>query len=333
MLIRFAVSALMLIAAMAAAEDRDPVMGNWKGESKHGDGAAIPLTAKSIAWGNDEYEIVIKAEIGGDSKEFRLKDKATRGGAKATIKSKLDAGPDLGGMLDSEFTFENGKCTGTCKIPDGEAKITLERVEIKPPTLGAKAPEGAVVLFDGTVESLAKNWVDRKGEPAPWKVEDGYMEVAKTDILTKEKLTNAEIHVEFMTPFMPTKRGQGRGNSGVYVQGLYEVQVLDSFGLAPADNEAGGIYKLAIPKVNASLPPGEWQTYDITFHAAKYVDGKMTEPAEITVLFNGEVIHDKAKLPHTTPGGIGNDPTKPGGILLQNHGNPVRYRNIWIKSL
>jgi hypothetical protein len=120
----------------------------------------------------------------------------------------------------------------------------------------------------------------------------------------------------------------------VYIQGRYEVQVLDSFGLEPKDNECGGIYHESAPKVNASFPPGEWQTYDITFHAAQFAaDGKRTKEAEITVEQNGILIQDHLKLTGPTPGGISDKDAKTGPLMLQDHGNPVRYRNIWLQPL
>lgn len=324
----------MLIAVCSGADARDLVMGNWLGNYTAPDGAVGKLSAKIFPWGEDLYECVLRVETGDETREFRVKEKVTREGDKTQLVGKLDLGADHGGQCDFRLSFAGADCTGTCKLGDAEIKIAMKRQEIKPPTLGAKPPAGAIVLFDGTSESLQKHWVDRKGEPAPWEVADGCMEVRKSDILTKQKIGDAQVHVEFMTPLMPKARGQGRGNSGVYLQGLYEVQVLDSFGQPPRDNEAGGIYRLAVPKVNAALPPGEWQTYDITFRAGKFdANGKLTEPPTITVVYNGETIHDGVKLTKTTQGGIGNDPAKPGGILLQNHGNPVRYRNIWMKPL
>jgi len=127
---------------------------------------------------------------------------------------------------------------------------------------------------------------------------------------------------------------QSRGNSGVYVQGRYEVQVLDSFAEPPADNYCGGIYKIAAPLVNACLPPGEWQTYDITFYAPRYDDsGKKIKNAQITVYHNGTLIHDKLELPHPTPGGVSETEAKTGPLYLQNHGDAVQYRNIWVEPL
>ncbi len=167
-----------------------------------------------------------------------------------------------------------------------------------------------------------------------WKlVEDGAMEVYFGSAYSKKTFGDHELHIEFRTPFMPDKRGQARGNSGVYVQGRYEVQVLDSYGLSGEDNECGGIYKNAKPLVNMCAPPLQWQTYDITFHQAQVdAEGKVTQKARITVIHNGVVIHDNLEV-DTTPGGCTYDMAKPGPVYLQDHGNPVRFRNIWVKPL
>ena len=197
-------------------------------------------------------------------------------------------------------------------------------------TLGAKPPEGAVVLFDG--ESLS-GWVGRDGKtPAGWPVADGIMTVKGGDIMTTGRFGNFQLHVEFNVPYMPKARGQGRGNSGVFLGGIHELQVLDSYGLAPKDNECGAIYKQIVPASNACKPPLQWQAYDVTFHKAIVEDGKVTKKARVTVVQNGvTTIDDKEISP--TPGGIDLQAGQDGPILLQDHGNAVEYRNIWIKPL
>lgn len=193
-------------------------------------------------------------------------------------------------------------------------------------------PEGAIVLFDG--KSLDK-WVSRNDtkKPAGWKLVDGSaMQVQGGDIVTKEEFAGSfKLHVEFRVPYMPKAKGQGRGNSGVYLQGRYEVQVLDSYGLDSKDNDCGGIYTIAKPLVNACKAPTVWQSYDIDFTSPKYVDGKRKELGTITVVHNGTKIHDAIKLTKdNTTAGAGGDPSTAGPILLQDHGNPVQYRNIWL---
>ncbi len=186
------------------------------------------------------------------------------------------------------------------------------------PTLGAKPPAGALVLFDGT---SADAW------------EGGKMDARKLlagGTTTKQSFRDYTLHLEFRTPFMPASRGQGRGNSGVYQQNRYECQVLDSFGLKGEDNEAGGIYHTAKPKLNMCFPPLSWQTYDIDFEAAKFENGEKLRHAVLTVKLNGVVVQDHVEVPAPTPGAGLKDTAEPGPIQLQNHGNPVFYRNIWI---
>lgn len=211
----------------------------------------------------------------------------------------------------------------------------LKKPEDKESVKSVPPPEGAVVLFDG--KSLDR-WA-AKGDAkkaAPWKLVDGgAVQVAGGDIVTKDLFGgHFKLHVEFRVPYMPKASGQGRGNSGVYVQGRYEVQVLDSYGLDSKDNDCGGIYSVAKPLVNACKAPTVWQSYDIDFQAPKFTDGKKTEPGVITVLHNGVKIHDAVKITKdNTTSGLGGDPSKPGPIMLQDHGNPVQYRNIWLVKI
>jgi hypothetical protein len=195
-------------------------------------------------------------------------------------------------------------------------------------------PEGAIVLFGGS--NLQDKWLMRKDgkSPAGWKLLDhGVAQVNGTgDIFTKEAFDGKfHLHVEFRVPYMPQASGQARGNSGVYVQGRYEVQILDSYGLDAKNNDCGAIYEVAAPKVNACKAPTIWQSYDIHFQAPKFEDGKKVRPAIMTVFHNGVKIHDEVQIPvDNTRAGMGGDPSKPGPILLQDHGNPVQFRNVWL---
>jgi hypothetical protein len=196
----------------------------------------------------------------------------------------------------------------------------LPRVERHSPTLGAKPPVGATILFDGSNADAWKNG----------KVENGLL--PNTNITTKEKFGSYKLHLEFRTPYKPFARGQGRGNSGVYHQGRFETQVLDSFGLEGKNNETGGIYSIAAPTTNMCLPPLTWQTYDVDYHSASFNDaGKLLENARMTVQLNGVVVQDNVELPKTTTASpINSISPEPGPIHIQHHGNPVYYRNIWI---
>lgn len=197
------------------------------------------------------------------------------------------------------------------------------RIHRSSQTLGAEPPEGAVVLYDGSPESLAAHW--KEGAQV---TEDGLLMpgVTSTDVFQ-----DYFIHLEFRLPYMPAARGQGRGNSGYYLQGRYEIQMLDSFGLEGKDNECGGIYSVSEPDVNMCLPPLVWQTYDVDFTAARFDgDGNKSENAHARVWHNGVPIHD-CELPQITPSGtLDSESTEAGPVYLQNHGNPVRYRNIWV---
>ena len=197
---------------------------------------------------------------------------------------------------------------------------SLKRIERHSPTEGAKPPAGAIILLDG---SNADAW---KG---------GHLDERKllaAGTTSKQAFQSFTLHLEFLLPFKPLGRGQGRANSGVYVQNRYEVQVLDSFGLKGLDNECGGVYQNSAPKVNMCFPPLQWQTYDIEFTAAKFdADGKKTANAILTVKHNGVVVQDKLSLKGATPGGgFKTEVPAPGPFQLQGHGNPVYYRNIWI---
>ena len=150
-------------------------------------------------------------------------------------------------------------------------------------------------------------------------------------VASKRNFQGVTLHVEFRTPFMPHARGQGRGNSGVFLQGRFEIQILDSFGLAGKHNECGGIYSIRDCDLNMCFPPLSWQTFDIDFAPAKFdADGKKIKHAMITVRHNGIVVHKDAELRKTAPARILDKGPQPGPIFLQDHGCPVYFRNIWL---
>lgn len=198
-------------------------------------------------------------------------------------------------------------------------------------------PSDAVVLFDG--KDLSK-WTDAKGQPARWKVENGYMEVVPEtgSIRTVQGFGDCQLHVEWMAPSPAKGEGQDRGNSGVFLMDLYEVQVLDCYNNKTyADGQTAAIYGQYPPLVNACRPPGEWQTYDIVFHRPRFgKDGQVLAPARMTVFHNGVLVHECATLTgptaHKAQPAYKMHPDKLP-ISLQDHGHPVRFRDIWLRNL
>jgi hypothetical protein len=178
----------------------------------------------------------------------------------------------------------------------------------------------------------ASQFVHEDGKPCNWPFSEGVLEVGKGSVMTKEKYQDFRLHVEFNIPQPPEgAKDQARGNSGVYIQRRYEVQILDSFGEdPPRANGCASLYKQKAPDKNAGKKPGEWQTYDITFRAARFdAAGKKTENARITVVWNGVKVHDDAELKDKTGAGKP-EGAEPGPILLQDHGAKVKFRNLWI---
>jgi hypothetical protein len=200
-----------------------------------------------------------------------------------------------------------------------------------------RPPSDAIVLFDG--KDLSQ-WAGADGQPAKWKVGDGYMEVVphSGSVQTRQPFGDCQLHVEFAEPTPPVGEGQERGNSGVFLMGLYEIQVLDSYrSKTYADGQASAVYAQFPPQVNAARPPGQWQTYDIIFHGPRFDrDGKVLRPARVTALHNGVLVQDNVELSGPTGHHV-RPPYKPTPyklpLSLQDHGNPVRFRNIWIREL
>lgn len=263
-----------------------------------------------------ESGFAVQGEYVADGKGVQIIDLANGKFRAVTYQGGLPGA----GWDKSEKKSAEGDLTAIAAITAG-----LKKVERQSPTLGAKAPEGAVVLFDGTADTLKSQWKEG-AEMTP----DGLLMPGVTSV---ETFGSFKLHIEFLLPYMPHDQGQARGNSGCYLQGRYEVQMLDSFGLEGLDNECGGIYKAAPPSVNMCLPPLTWQTYDIDFTAAQFdADGKKTANARATVKHNGVQIHDNLELPSGTPGGTGGEAPEAGPLFLQHHGDPVRYRNIWVMA-
>ncbi|MGV3608330.1 MAG: 3-keto-disaccharide hydrolase [Planctomycetaceae bacterium] len=246
--------------------------------------------------------------------------------------NKMDHKEVEGELQNGELVFSAEGIKAVVK--NGEAKIsvvegnreigTLGKVNRSSTTLGAKPAEGAIVLFAGKDQNQFEG-----GKVS----EDGLLIQGCS---SKQKFGSHKVHLEFRLPYQPEDRGQGRGNSGMYLQSRYEVQILDSFGLKGENNECGGVYTVKAPDVNMCYPPLSWQTYDVEYHAAKFdKDGKVTQKAKMTVYHNGVLIHKDLELPAdrgTTASPMGPGPS-PGSLYLQDHGNPVRFRNVWVVEL
>jgi hypothetical protein len=195
----------------------------------------------------------------------------------------------------------------------------------------ATPPANAILLFSG---HFLSDWVSRAGSRHHWKLEGGFLEVTpgSGDIMTRRRFEDFFLHLEFRCPEMPDARGQDRGNSGVYLQGRYEIQILDSWGVhQPGPRDCGAVYEQTAPLVNASKPTTAWQKYEIVFRSAREEKGKV-EPARATVMHNGLVIHNNLSL-LPTPGALDDKVLEPGPLLLQEHGAPVAFRRGWLVPL
>ena len=309
---------LGLLGALRAAPPGGPVYTDpakagpdyaWQGEYVGEDVEGTKWGAQVIALGEGKFRVVgYRGGLPGDGWE--------RGDERVEADGERDGNKVVFESPDYTTVIANQKMT--VRDYTDQVVATLKKVVRKSPTLGAKPPRGAIVLFDGSSADAFENGRLVMGN------------LLAANCWSKAKFGDHRLHLEFRTPFKPKARGQARGNSGVYVQSRYEVQVLDSFGLEGKDNECGGIYSVAAPRVNMCFPPLTWQTYDIEFKAARYdASGKKIANARITVRHNGVVIHEDLELPHHTPGRAKEGPG-PGPLYLQGHGNPVVYRNIWV---
>ena len=311
---------LAFSTACAAQEIIDPevakenpdfhVQGEYLGEGTLLDGEQDKVGAQVVAMDNGAFHVVVyKGGLPGAGWQ-RDEPTFTMEGKTEDEVTKL-SGRNLSG------TIRDGAMVIT--DPEGAERIRLTRTERKSPALGAKPPEGALVLFDGTDADL---W------DGTHVTELGTLHAGAR---LKEPIgpNGLKLHVEFRNSWMPQARGQGRSNSGVYVDGRYEVQVLDSFGMEGTHAECGGIYSMRAPDVHMCYPPLVWQTYEIDFTPAKYDEaGNKTANARLTVRHNGVLIHDDFELSGPTPGGRPEGPG-PDRLYLQRHGNRVQYQNVW----
>jgi len=313
-------SCLLLFASIAQAKGpkyTDPAkadadfafQGEYRGEIDI-EGIKIKIGVQVIALGEGKFSSV--SYVGG------LPGDGWDGKEKRAMSGELKDGVVVFDDDHAHGEIKGGKMHVTAK--QGNASGILDKVMRKSPTAGKKAPDGATILFDG---SSADNFQGGK-------IEDGLLQAGCT---TKQKFGSHKLHIEFRIPYQPQDRGQGRGNSGIYLQGRYECQMLDSFGLEGKNNECGGLYSVKDPDLNMCYPPLSWQTYDVDYTAGKYDDaGKVVTNPRVTIRHNGVLIHDDVELPgeRSTTAAPSKPGNLPGPIYLQRHGSPVVYRNIWL---
>jgi hypothetical protein len=297
----------------AAAGPDFAVQGEYVGEIKGRD-KPVKCGAQIIALGNGKFHAVgYYGGLPGDGW-----DEISRVEADGQINDgALVITGESGSTGTISLGAKNADAIMTMRDAHGNTLGTLRHVHRTSPTLGQKPPAGAIVLFDG---SSAAAFVEGR-------VKDGLLMEGTT---SKQRFQSYKIHLEFMIPFMPTARGQGRGNSGYYSQGRYETQILDSFGLDPRNDDCAAIYGIATPRINMCYPPLSWQTYDIDYTAAEYKDGQKIKNACLTVRHNGVEVQKDTEAPHATTAAPIPEGPEPGPVYLQNHGNPVRFRNIWV---
>ncbi|OQB41602.1 MAG: hypothetical protein BWY09_00565 [Candidatus Hydrogenedentes bacterium ADurb.Bin179] len=307
-----------------ASETSDPFMGDWQGLWQSGEDKHPNIAAQVIPLGNRQYQITLLEAL-----YQRVPPDAVITATGDDTVLRFDDGFFFGEIQGDQFSGgRRGDKPGT---------FLLQRFNLMPPSLGAQPPEGAIVLFDG---SGFDAW-GRFPKGSGWDILEGGILQANPNlgtIETRRKFGDCRLHLEFRVPLLPEARGQERGNSGVFLQHYYEVQILDSYGLPGYWNECGAIYRVSAPYVNMCLPPLQWQTYDIEFRAARFDEaGNLFENARITVLQNGVAVQKDQEIPRGTSGDAKKPPVAPvkdpGSIRLQSHKNQVQFRNIWVVDL
>jgi hypothetical protein len=317
----------ILVPARVWAEDL--FIGEYEGTYKADESQTTKATAKVIAEGPSYYRVVLQAEPlspGEPTAQFEIY--GVQQGMRINLFGRANGAQWHGRIAEGKIVADPGYYG---------MGMELKKSTRKSPTEGLQPPSDAVVLLPFASGKAPDNSAWKGGSWKPQ--EDGSLQCdpGKGSIYTKQSFGDMKLHLEFWLPLMADSFGQGRANSGVIINNLYEVQVLDSFGLVPSMGDCGAIYSQARPRVNASLPPEHWQTYDITFRSPRMnSDGTVNEKARVTVELNGVKIQDNVAIEGAT---AGHEPGKPpantatGPLQLQDHGNRVRYRNVWLVDL
>lgn len=340
------ISALLITVTAMASQAKDQFAGFYEGTLMGDPIHHYPLGMDrdiyaEVFHGPDGYRIKILSGIMSRSDEHMIIDGLQPSGNKIEFK-----GEGYDGYFKAEGTLTGKSIQATGMIGDNPVSFELTRMKIKPPTMGQRPPKGAKVLFDGKNTSA---WaLNDGGGEINWEVKENAMTVQtqgrnaegnpmNSSIHTKDTFKGPlKMHIEFKIEEMPGAWRQGRGNSGIFF-GPYEVQVLDSFGFQGLWDECGSLYRQVPPQVNACLEPDAWQTYDITYIPAEVKDGKQVKPALFTIYHNGVRIHNESEVWFCTSWAVKDRPnfTPPEeiGFELQDHGNRVSFRNIWVEQL
>lgn len=324
-----------LISSVYADESIPAFMGDWQGgwvdaPAKDDNAKNNPhLVARVIGLGSDRYEIQIMEEFDKRA-DYKIKTESFWKNGKLTF----DQNGFKGEMTAS--TFKGTKSSGDLVTP-----FELKRIHRTSPTAGLEPPPNAIVLFDGKNMDA---WQHDKGEKVTWTIKEGVVEILPKkeeeigSITTRRIFGDVKVHLEFKLPYEPEGRGQNRANSGFFVPGGYEVQILDSYGLGGMWNECGALYKQSPPQVNMCWAPGTWQTYDIEFRRLRMdAEGNKVDDAVITVWHNGKLIHNQLTLQGTTShiqkGRLIPETGKQESLQLQDHNHRIQFRNIWVQEL
>lgn len=327
------------------ASDRDLIQGNWTGDwTLDKDAGGGKQTAKVVALGQGDYLGSFTAYDGSEQQnetfKFNIRGTSDTEG-NVHFETTIPLGDRLG-TFEWKAVIKDGKFTGRyTNNKNYTGGFTLKREEKNVDSLGMKPLPGAVVLFDG---KSFDQWRRLDGQPILWEIVDGAMrinpsvklkgEVVTSHLVSKTTFKSAQIHLEYRTPFLPDARDQTRGQSGLFLNGCYEIQILDSFGVEASDEVAGAIFKRKAPSQNVSLPPLEWQSLDITYQGPKFSDdGKIKTPGEITMLHNDVMVLESVRLQERTEGAHRKPSAEPFGLMLEDAGHSVEFRNIWLVDL
>ena len=303
----------------------DPAMGEYAGTYQPQQGDIVGGAGAAVGLGDAKhrhYRVVLTAlEPGRQVKTLLSVELSGAAGEDGKVSlAGAGASADWKGQIAGDSLTAEGKA----------GRFALRFRVRRSPTEGAVPPAGAVVLlgFQPGRKTSLEEWTNDRWE----RLGDGSVRVRGGSNLTKRQFGDCRLHVEFLCPYEPEKAGQGRANSGVYLHGKYEVQVLDSFGLKSGQGDCAAIYGVRAPSANACLPPGRWQTYDIVFRAPRTgADGKLAEPASfVSVRHNDLLVQENVPVDRITTAGQGSGHSPTGPLMLQDHGNPVRYRNVWL---